>query len=170
MEKEITISMKKIICLIMVFVFFSAYKVQPAFSEGVDDPVPYSDSEFPQWALDVRRFEIVSLGSVPFAMIGVTLAYGAIQVNRGKMDSIPHLLNQSNLDEYQQFKILGLTICTGLCIGLVDFTVNQIIRYNKRKKMERINSRKKIEVIPIEAETEPEIIPGEIETVLGDAD
>ncbi len=36
---------------------------------------PYSDSEFPDWALKVRRFEIIAVGAFPIAYLFSGLGY-----------------------------------------------------------------------------------------------
>lgn len=136
-----------------------------AFCAESTEPVPYDDEEFPQWTLDLRRFEVVSLGSVPFAMIGVTMAYGAIEMNRGNINSMPNPLNPGSFSEGEQLKIVGMTLCVGACIGLIDFTVNKIRRYNQRKKLERINATKQINVIPVDENAGPEIIEDDTKSI-----
>lgn len=42
--------------------------------EGVE-PIPYSPDEFPGWAHDLRRGEIIALGSFPVALILTNLGY-----------------------------------------------------------------------------------------------
>ncbi|MEE1181408.1 MAG: hypothetical protein UHY90_04070, partial [Treponema sp.] len=79
--------MKKFLSLFFIFLTFSFIIPFNAFAEESTEPVPYSKEEFPQWALDLRRFEVVSLGSIPFAMIGVVLVYGNIEKQRGHMSS-----------------------------------------------------------------------------------
>lgn len=150
--------MKRFLCILFSIMFFSMMATQSAYCEESIEPEPYSKEEFPQWALDLRRFEVVSLGSIPFAMIGVTIAYGAIEMNRGNMSSIPNPLNPSSLDESEQLKILGMTACTGLVIGLVDFTVNLIVRHNKRKRLERLNATKQVDVVPLTTPEEPDVL------------
>ena len=39
------------------------------------DAKPYSDSEFPDWALKVRRFEIIAVGAFPIAYLFTGLGY-----------------------------------------------------------------------------------------------
>ena len=157
--------MKRFICFLFIFLFSSTLILQKGFCEESTDPEPYDKEEFPQWALDLRRFEIVSLGSIPFAMIGVTMAYGAIEMNRGNMNSLPNPLSPSSLSEHEQLKVVGMTVCAGLVIGLVDYTVNVIIRHNKRKQQEMINAAKQVDVIPIVENSKPEDIEGEIQSV-----
>lgn len=157
--------MKKFLSLFFIFLTFSFIIPFNAFAEESTEPVPYSKDEFPQWALDLRRFEIVSLGSIPFAMIGVVLVYGNIEKQRGHMSSVPNPLNPSSLDESEQLKILGMTVCTGLAIGFVDFTVNQIIRHNKKKRLQRINAAKQVNVVPVQEEPDEETIENETQNI-----
>jgi hypothetical protein len=42
----------------------------------VEDAAPYEASEFPGWALAVRRGEIVALGSLPISLLASRLVYG----------------------------------------------------------------------------------------------
>lgn len=40
---------------------------------------PYSPDEFPRWALDLRRAEIVAIGVFPIALLASSLLYGVIR-------------------------------------------------------------------------------------------
>lgn len=165
MGKEFTSKMKEKIKFIFILLISAIIFTQPVFSAASETPEPYEDEEFPQWALDLRRFEVVSLGSMPFAMIGVTLGYGAIEVNRGNMDSIPNPLNPgSNLSEDEQLKIFGMTFAVGLGIGLVDLVVNILKRNHQRKKLERLNATRQVLVVPVSQNVEPEAIEDSIVT------
>ena len=42
---------------------------------GATEPVPYEEEEFPLWLQDVRRFEVVLFGSVPFSFLYTTAMY-----------------------------------------------------------------------------------------------
>ena len=51
----------------------------PAQTESAGDdetPVPYDPEEFPQWARDLRRGEIVATGSFPLTLLASRLLYG----------------------------------------------------------------------------------------------
>ena len=141
--------MKKLLCFLLALIVVSVSVPQRAYCAASEEPVPYEDSEFPQWALDLRRFEVISLGSVPFAMIGVTLIYGAIEINRGNRSSMPNPLNPGDFGEYGQLKVLGMTLLTGVCIATIDLTANKIKKYRQRKEMERINASKQVDIIPL---------------------
>ncbi len=42
----------------------------------VPDAEPYEEDEFPLWARDLRRAEIIGLGSFPLALLATRLLYG----------------------------------------------------------------------------------------------
>ena len=43
------------------------------------DPAPYQDEEFESWVLDLRRAEIVALGSLPITSLYGYLMYGILR-------------------------------------------------------------------------------------------
>jgi hypothetical protein len=47
--------------------------------EGAPDYEPYSDEEFPPWLRDVRRAEVVLIGSFPITMLFTSLVYEGIR-------------------------------------------------------------------------------------------
>jgi hypothetical protein len=50
---------------------------------GVASPVPYSSAEFPVWAKDLRRFEIVSIGAFPWAVFYASFAFDSCRYFTG---------------------------------------------------------------------------------------
>ena len=83
--------MRKIICALMMSVFFSCL----CFAED-NTPKPYGEDEFPSWAYDIRRTEIITFGSLPFVTIGVSLVYGAALYFNGTLSSFPNPLDKSS--------------------------------------------------------------------------
>ena len=59
---------------------------------------PYDFSAAPQWAKDLRRAEIITLGSVPFVTMGVTFSYSLYRYFAHGMNSayIPNPFAQSS--------------------------------------------------------------------------
>lgn len=113
---------------------------------------PYDFSAAPQWAKDLRRAEIITLGSVPFVTMGVTLSYSLYRYFAHGMNSayIPNPFAQSSdaahLSTSEQIGI----ICTaaGICVavGLTDFIWNLIER--KIQEKNDMESQNGITVIP----------------------
>lgn len=136
---------KIIISLLLILSIFSKISAQNT------NPEPYGKDEFPSWAKDLRRTEIITFGSLPFATLGVTLGYGIIKYANGSSTSIANPFNKSSsqysLDE--QKKILGISCAVSLALGLTDLGVNHIRRFIKRKKMQKVNRLKEIEKINI---------------------
>ncbi len=134
---------KIIISLLLILSIFSKISAQNT------NPEPYGKYEFPSWAKDLRRTEIITFGSLPFATLGVTLGYGIIKYANGSSTSIANPFNKSSsqysLDE--QKKILGISCAVSLALGLTDLGVNHITRFIKRKKMQKVNRLKEIEKI-----------------------
>ena len=48
---------------------------EPAAPGELAEPVPYESSEFPQWALTLRRAEVTAIGSLPLTLFGVRVLY-----------------------------------------------------------------------------------------------
>jgi hypothetical protein len=79
----------RFVALLLIGVFFVQSPVsltaQSIETEATDDgpdisydpsrPVPYDPEEFPQWARDLRRGEIIALGAFPLSMVITSFAY-----------------------------------------------------------------------------------------------
>ena len=99
-----------------------------------EEAAPYEDDEFPQWAKDLRRGEIISLGSIPFVGLWVVSGYGSYKYFSGASDSFPNPFSSKDaFDKQEIWTMVGVTAGIGLGIGLTDFFVN----LSRRKKAER---------------------------------
>lgn len=144
--------MKKIISFFLS-VFFLAFEPFCAFCDESTEPEPYEKTEFPQWLRDAGRFEIISLGSVPFVMLDVSLVYGLYKYASGKSSKFVNPFASSNTDDgfskSEQKKILAVSFGIGAGIGLTDFIINFVKRRKAEKEEARILSGKgQIVVIP----------------------
>ncbi|MDR2522015.1 MAG: hypothetical protein LBC72_05640, partial [Spirochaetaceae bacterium] len=59
--------MKKGVGAALVCCFFLSTSVLPVFGQSTAAAQPVTPKEFPQWAKDLRRAEIVAFGSFPFS-------------------------------------------------------------------------------------------------------
>ncbi len=129
----------------IVFTLLISLFLMPLHSETVTAE-PYDTEAFPQSLKDLRRFEIITLGSMPFVTLDVTLGYAAYK-------SIKYGDNFTPFDtsSYTEGEALGV-ICTSLCIstgiGIADFIVNLVKRANAEKKAEKVVG-SYINIIPI---------------------
>lgn len=115
--------MKKYIALLLV-IFLSAMLAMPAFCAGsaagaertnvrfsfgaTGDYEKYQKSEFPKWALDLRRAECLFFGGLPIAFPVSALALGVM----GKEASF--------------LKTLGIACSVTAVIALVDYVIGVI--------------------------------------------
>ena len=69
-----------ILCLISLSIPVLAQEV-PLPTPPIPDrePEPYQDDEFSQWATDLRRAEIIAVGSLPLTTLYGYLAYGILR-------------------------------------------------------------------------------------------
>ena len=141
---------KNIIFSVILFTLFFAPLSEAAAqaSENSRSLVTFDMSGFPQWAKDVRRFDIIAFGSFPFSMFFVNFFYDFYRWGKASgMDfsaegrryapwpfASAGAVGKTNI-EFRN------TIIMAASLSLVFATVDLIIHKNKQKKeMERIQS------------------------------
>lgn len=133
--------MKKAVCLFLSLFFLIGFPFSALCDESFEAE-PYEKTEFPQWLRDAGRFEIISLGSVPFVMLDVSLVYGLYKYVSGKSSKFVNPFASSNSSDgftkNEQKKILAASFGIGLGIGLTDLIVNFVKRKKAEKEAERI--------------------------------
>lgn len=147
MAQEI-INMKK---LFIVFALIISIFSQNVFCQSSEEPVPYGDKEVPEWLKQVRRTEIISLGSMPFVTIGVTLAYSFYNLATHDFDGAYFVNPFTKEGSYTKDEQIGIIVTSSLIslgIGLTNLTIN-LIRdgINKNKNTETLQSNIKISTI-----------------------
>ncbi len=119
---------------------------------------PYTKDEFPGWLQDMRRAEIVSLGSLPFVTLGVTLGYSLYRYFSHDMnpDYFPNPFAKSSsaarLTTDEQLGILFTSLGVAAVVGITDFTISSIQRHKRNKAYQELN-RGAVEIIPLDEET-----------------
>jgi len=101
-------------------------------------PVPYDKNEFPLWAQDLRRADIVAFGSLPFTVFFTTFAVDSYRFYSNGWDRryAPWPLKAPGaieMDENQ--RIASFTVAAGLSIviALVDYFIVQHKRARQRE-------------------------------------
>lgn len=156
MENATTLSgMKNFHFILTVFILslFLPLQVFSQSSENTDStPEPYAENEFPQWSKDLRRFEIVSLGAVPFVAISVNLGYSAYQYFSGNSSTFETPFTKgTSFTEGEQMKIFCASIGAGVIIGFSDLAINLVKRHNEKKRQQKIlESHDQIIVVPFQ--------------------
>ena len=146
--------------LIKKFLIFSILLAlfMPAFSQD-SSPKPYEEDEFPQTLKDIRRFEIITIGALPFVTLDTTLAYSTYRYARNDFDDAykPDIFSPTSFTQEEQKGIIltSVGVCVG--IGITDLVV-QIIKRSSRKRIKPVNY-DDISVIPISEDEDASIIP-----------
>ncbi len=148
---------------------------------------PYTQDEFPGWLHDLRRAEIVSLGSLPFVTMGVSLGYSLYRYFSNDMnpDYFPNPFAKSSsaarLSTDEQLGILFTSLGIAAVVGMADLAISTVQRHQRKKEQERQN-REGVEIILLEDAVQEERLPppepgggepesqgGEAEVILQDA-
>ncbi|MCH5291399.1 MAG: hypothetical protein J1D88_06570 [Treponema sp.] len=134
--------------LFALFVVFPPYcsadsAATDSASTEAGEAEPYTKDEFPRWARDMRRTEIIIFGSMPFVTLGVTLAYGGYLYASGQTSSFPNPLDKTSegFTTEQQFAILGIAGGISVALGLTDLLITLVRRKNAAKRLERLHER-----------------------------
>ncbi len=138
---------------------FFAFLTIASFSTFADDLTisdaePYDTKVIPQWVKDVRRGEIITLGSWPFTTLLVSLSYsmGMFAVHNGDSAYFRNPFSSSG-DGYTYSEIKGILLTSAAIsvgIGVTDLIVN-IIKREKAKKKKNAEQLKNIVITPLES-------------------
>ena len=130
--------MKKFISILLLISFSSLL-----FANSTS-PEPYGENEFPDWANYLRRYEVITLGSLPFTTMTVTTIYTLYRYIDNDFDKnyIPNPLaltsSAANLDSDEQKMILMTAIGTSILAGTVDLIIHVIKKEKAKKKNAQI--------------------------------
>lgn len=103
--------------------------------EWLDEPAPYEPEEFPQWARDLRRGEIIALGAFPVAMIisglGYQLgrfAYQSAAAGEVRQEYIPGFFSPESGPRYNSSERVGLIVSGAIIsagVAVADFVLGR---------------------------------------------
>jgi len=130
---------KRIFSIFFLISVLSAYNI---FAAENKTPAPYEDDEFPQALKDVRRFEIIALGSMPFVTLDVNIAYSLGKpvfdcMKSGNWSTYQFQNPLTASESYSADEIKGViwtSIGISVGIALTDYIIN-LVRRNKEKKL-----------------------------------
>lgn len=120
----------------------------------ISDAEPYNESAIPQWVKDMRRGEIITLGSWPFTTLMVSLTYSFTMFAANGWDG-SYFRNpfSSSGEGYSFNEIKGILLTSaGISVGIgVTDLIVQIVKREKAKKKKNAEQLKNITVIPVES-------------------
>lgn len=126
----------KLICILLLISFCSV----TIFGQE-DIAVPYQPDEFPQWTVDLRRAEIVTVGSFPLTFMLTALVYDlSVAASNGFGSSVPFGSSRTQ-DDIETMLLVSAGISAG--IGLTDFIISQIKRAKARKEQEKLDEQRR---------------------------
>ena len=146
---------KKIAFLIFFVSLFSVFPVYAEDTKVSRTPDPYGAEEFKQWQKDLRRFEIITFGALPFVSLLSFWAYdiGRSIAHKGDPAYNPWPLKDAKiavkLTEKEQLGVFLTAVGISLGVAIIDLTYRSIKRANA-KKLEEKNEEHAILLIPIE--------------------
>ena len=106
-------------------------------------PVPYTKEEFPLWQRELRRFEILSFGALPFVTLLSFWGYDMIRAAKHPKDPgyYPWPLKKADkavaLTEKEQLDVFLTAAGISVTIALIDITYRAIKRSAAKKRLER---------------------------------
>ncbi|MBE6349130.1 MAG: hypothetical protein E7062_00045 [Spirochaetaceae bacterium] len=143
---------KRFILGFMMLTFFTSLFSQPL--PQVSDP--YHDIEKNPWLQDLRRAEILTLGSLPFTTMMVTLVYQVYRYGKNGFDSnyFPNPLAKTsaaaNLNKDEQLGIFFSSLGLSAVVGVTDIVINVVKRNKAQKIKDNYLFDNNIEIKPLE--------------------
>lgn len=124
----------------------------PVYAEN-NVPEPYTEDEFPSFLYDLRRAEIITLGSMPFITLGTSLGYsfGKYAYHGFDSDYFSNPFAKTTESAYSADEQVGIILTSlgiSLGIGITDFIVQTVKRNSKAKKIKN-NDNSPIKITPI---------------------
>lgn len=142
----------KLICIFVLLTIF----ISPAFCDSTT-PEAYDMEEIPQSLQDLRRFEIISLGAMPFVMMDTTLVYSSYRYVKNDFSSdfrpTPFPTGKSFSSD-EQVKLVLTSLGISAAVGLTDFIFRHIKRSSNRKAEDMLRKRD-ISISVADSETVP---------------
>jgi len=140
--------MKKVFLLITIlFLFFPCFQTAAQNSHDSARPVLFSTRDLPQWASDLRRWDIVAFGTFPFSMFAVTFITDMIRWNNAngmdfsdrryapwpiKSPGAPQWTGQ----DYQRTILLAMGL--SMTVAFVDFFIVRARRNNDNRRADGV--------------------------------
>lgn len=106
------------------------------------------EEEIPQSLKDLRRFEIITLGALPFVVLDSTLVYSGIKYIQNDFSSQYKPGFNQKFSKDEQLGIVLTSIGISIGIGITDLIVN-LVKRNKKKKNQELMENNSILIMPI---------------------
>ncbi|MDA3939587.1 MAG: hypothetical protein PF693_09790 [Spirochaetia bacterium] len=113
-----------LIILLLMFPFFSI------FGESLPDYEPYEEKEFPKWARDLRRGEIIFFGTIPFTFFISSFSFDLYRYasNNFDPDLAPVLLGNTTpiiLTNNEKLQIITFSVSFSFILSVLDYLLGK---------------------------------------------
>jgi hypothetical protein len=133
---------RNVLFIIVMFVSaFVCFSQETGGSESKKEktPQPYEEEEFPRWLKDLRRAEVILVGSIPFTMFIAIEAFDIYRYFSNNMNPLyyPWPIRSPVETDYtieEKAIIIVTAVSLSLCIAIIDHIIISVSRENKRKK------------------------------------
>lgn len=124
---------------ILLLILCAPLMVPPVFAQstnraeaspGEQEPVPYSEEEFPEWLVTLRRFEVITIGSFPAALLFTNLGYSlyrfvqaSIEAGSVTGENVPVFFGAAgaqDLGQEERRRVLTISISISGAVALLD--------------------------------------------------
>lgn len=107
------------------------------YGQSSTAPKPYSPDEFSQTAKNIHRFEIITLGSIPFVMLDTLIIYSTYKwcasgFTAGFQNPFT-LMGTFNKDQIRNFTLTVVGLSLG--IAITDLVINLVKQEKAKKKL-----------------------------------
>ncbi|MCK5198471.1 MAG: hypothetical protein KAR21_08975 [Spirochaetales bacterium] len=119
--------MKPFIIALLLIVFITI----PLFSgESLPEYEPYQEDEFPQWAKDLRRAEIIFFGTIPFSFFYSSFSYDFYRyaINNFDESFAPAIFGNKTppiRTNEEKWQIIIASVSLSAVLVLVDYLLGQ---------------------------------------------
>ncbi len=149
--------------LVAVFCLFSF--IAPVMAEPTVKVDSYTQDHIPDWAQDLRRTEIITLGSLPFTTLAAKIGYTFWRywANDFSSEYIPNPLAKSSdgarLNTDEQKKVLKIAVTSSIFFGLGDLAFTLYDRWQDAKDERELQLKlaETVTITPVGLETEGDV-------------
>jgi len=144
---------------------FIAPVMTPLTAEPTVTIDSYTQDHIPDWAKDLRRTEIITLGSLPFTTLAAKIGYTfwRYYANDFSSDYMPNPLAKSSegarLNSEEQKMVLKIAVASSIVFGLSDLAITLYNRWQdaEDEKEQQLKLEETVTITPLGLKTEGEI-------------
>ena len=116
--------------LSIIIIFLILFTFIPLAGETLPEYVPYEDDEFPNWALNLRRGEVIFFGTIPFTFFTSIISYELYRyvVNNFDPNLVPALFGNTTpptLSKDEKLQIIMVSVSLSGFLAILDYLLGE---------------------------------------------